>query len=427
MHEPSCIQAKADPSRPRILLCWGYHRRTWTAPFERMSDQFDFVFLHHLREDAEPPATHLPVVHWDDFPDARALLAAVRPWAVVFMSVSSGRSYALRMAAARRGIPVAILDHGLRLASMADYARAQDAAELARAARRRVRRNLATLSFIVRSATLLDAPVLGSALLRGVLSQTLPQLLQHVPRGIARADRYIVYSPRNIGVLREQYGFADCQVDLIGFPEYDEFFSAIREDAGQNERYDLWIDSPLADDLEGSRRIGREDVSQAYLRLAEQCARDGTRLVVKLHPFSWGQPWRPEHPNITYLEDAELPSLLRGARHIYSFFSSLMLPAIAVRPTCLIQARSWDAFGDLAEFGVAPIVKLAQVGAVDVGLRELRREGSGWDRFVNEYLHKVDGRATFRLRRALASVAAGGVTASTHVRPHRKTLRSSRG
>ena len=99
--------------RLRILLCWGYHRSGWVAPFEQLNGEFDFHYLFHLSEEEEECShTNQPRHYWNDFRAAQDILDEIKPDRLVFMSLSGLRPIALNMAARRKGIPTFVVQHG---------------------------------------------------------------------------------------------------------------------------------------------------------------------------------------------------------------------------------------------------------------------------------------------------------------------------
>ena len=95
-------------ARPIIvggILCWGYYRRGWVAPFEQLDREFDCQYLFHLsKKEEERSHTTRPRHYWNDFQTAQEVLHVVKPDSLVFTSLSGLRPIALNMVARRRGI-----------------------------------------------------------------------------------------------------------------------------------------------------------------------------------------------------------------------------------------------------------------------------------------------------------------------------------
>ena len=100
--------------KPVILLCWGYHRKGWVEPFEKLSNRFTFVYLFHIvKPENEVNYSSSPAIYWGDFTSPYDILNFVKPEKVVFMGVISGYAIGLNIACKNSGIPTYYLKHGL--------------------------------------------------------------------------------------------------------------------------------------------------------------------------------------------------------------------------------------------------------------------------------------------------------------------------
>ena len=385
--------------KPRVLLCWGYHRQAWVEPFERLADRFEFTFLSELNPSAEQSRrTSLPVVYWDDFRSAAELLDALAPRKIVMMSVASGRAIALNLAAQSRGIPTYVLQHGL-FQSFASYkallASLQATGDAAGAPAGGGGRK--TLAYLLRSMAPTQITQLPAIAAYFAVSRARTQLeaRRWVRGAFRRPSGFICYTHLGTRIYRELHRAKDADFELIGIPEFDAFFDG--EASVETEPYALLIDTPLAENRYGQRLVTKDEMVRFYESLNAHCERLGLRLKVKLHPASHGQSWQPRLPNIDWYEDADIVSLVRRATHCYSFHSNLMIPVVYSRPTCLLRLIPSPEIDHMVELGVAVAADFHGFRPEAVDFGRVRHRGAGFERFIRDYLFATDGRSCDRL------------------------------
>jgi len=402
--------ARARSASASILLCWGYHRAGWIEPFESLKDAFRFTYLYYVnRSEEQRRLTDQPTIYWGDFRDADAILDAVRPAKIVFMSLTSGYTIALNAAAQRRGIPTYVLQHGV-FSSYAEYRAAealssrQSAPPGAHVAARVARPS--SLAFVRRSLTVRDLLALPQLVLFFVLlrwrGHTLACRVARFPQRMP--SFYICFTVRNATLHRELDHPSPDRMHVIGIPEYDKFFAA-REAAGvtpgdepAGARYYLLIDQPLAENGWGLRFTTRDVMVAFYHRLAEFCVRDGARLKVKLHPETYGSDWLPDEPDIEWVEDADVVALIRGSAGCFGMASSLVLPAIVLGRVCLFDAYPSSLLDDLRARGIVPVLPFPDFDPGAVHFAAPAADSEAMSAFVDAYFGRADGRATARLR-----------------------------
>jgi hypothetical protein len=390
--------------RPRILLCWSYERRSYVQPFEALADRFDFLFISRIdaTEDRDPQ-TRLPRTYWGRYRSAVEILERETPDAVVFMSIASGRDIALNVAARTRGIPTYLLDHG-SFAPLKELLRAYHAASH-RVPRPASGGGLAAIDFVRRSLSWRNAPqapLIGAQFVLRRFEGGFAAV-RYAGGEYRRPDRFISFTPLNARFWRDVYGASDNDLDYIGIPEFDAFFAKpIDPEPGA---YDLLIDTPVTNDPGGLALLTRAEMRSFYTSLAERCSRSGFRLKVKLHPYSYQAQWYPFHPALDWVRDTDIVRLVGGARHVYSFRSTLALPAIALKPVCMLDAVHKGEVDELAALRVVVPASLTEAAHNTPRFEQIEWTGPRREQFLREYLFAVDGNATERLAAALARPA----------------------
>ena len=395
---------------PSILLCWGYHRSSWIEPFERLKDQFQFTYIFYRnRQEEEARLTSDPVLYWQDFANAHQILDSVRPEKILFMSLTSGYPIALNLAAQFRGIPTFILQHG-----MFGFYEDERATESRSTALRktgsahnssRTANKSSSLGFLLRSMALHDLVAVPQMALFFLIMHRCGYFAacKHVRFRQRMPTGYICFTERNATIYRELDHPRPEQLHVIGIPEYDRFFrstSSPPEPAAESPYY-LLIDQPLAENSWGTPTVSRDDMVQFYGKLIAYCKSRKAQLRIKLHPESYRCDWLPQDNNVQWIKDADLVSLIRGAKACFGMFSTLVLPAAVLKPLCLFDVKPSSMVADLCQRGMASVLDFFQFTPSDIGFCQVDHTAPDFPRFVEDYFFRMDGRSTDRLAEVL--------------------------
>ena len=397
-------------SRPRVVLCWPYHRRGYVAAFEALRDRFDFVFVSSIRQSADEAIhTDLGRAYFGDYSSAREMLRALRPDAVLFMAVEDARSIATNLAAQALGIPTMLYQHGLFL-DLEGYRavhrawRSQPVAHVPGAG------GGDSLSFLLKSARTRQFPSVAAAVAYLLVARREGTLEANVRmRGRFRLpDSFIRYTARASRIYEQVHGASAKNSHFIGNPEYDAYISALQRPLPRESGHVLLVDSPLTGNRWGKIFRDRDEVVACYERLRVFARARGQRLLVKLHPESYADDWRPNWPDVEWLRDCDVPTLMRGASVVFSMPSTLMIPAALLNKLCIIEAFPHDDIGRLEALGVAVVMRDINSDPETVDFGSITKSGAEFEIFVRDYFHSLDGSATSRLGDAIhSSITAG--------------------
>lgn len=394
--------------RLRVLLCWGYYRRGWIAPFEQLNHEFDFHYLFHLsKEDEECSHTNQPRHYWNEFKTAQEILDEIKPDRVVFMGLAGLRAIALNMAARRRSIPTLILQHGY-FRSLEEYlARSTPAPNAAVETKTTIRSSSAwnAVRFMLRSNIAEDPTDSLRAIAMLVMSRRTDHYRSRLRfrfRG-RMPDRYITYSDATSEIHRQLDAASGSSIIPIGIPEFDPLFRLLASSNECSKKGVLLIDSPNADNRYGVTDTSIEKKARFLGDLAMRLERRGYELIVKLHPETYEATWLPSARNIRYVKDHELGSLIQEADACLGFDSTLVIPAIIARPTMLFELRESSLTTAARELGVATVVRGLECSdeQLSVLLDAKERLAEQLSRFTQRFAHSADGNATKRLANAL--------------------------
>lgn len=393
----------AEQTRPRILLCWGYHREEWIACFEDLREEFEFIYLFYRQSWEEGPVrTQCQRVYWNDFSSGLEIIEKLRPTKVLNMTVDSGYSVALNLACRARGIPTCILQHGLTY-PLADYLNAKQTRDTTSQITPPSGKSISkfeTLKFLFRSLSWWQYPMVPYLLCYFVVQAKIGNWhAQHrLGSRATRPDHYICFAYKNAQLYRDLDPEAEARTTYIGVPEYSPYFQ--RRPREPQGTYFLLIDQPWAENQYFDIGISREQMRSMYLSLAEFAGSHNRRLAVKLHPESYDSDWLPEDPNIDWLRKVDIFEWVTGADGIFGSNSTLMFLALYYRPCYLIDGEKSDFVRDVLGRGLAQGCALEEFRVEDIEFCD-RRSTPEHERFVQDYLGPIDGQTKSRLKSAL--------------------------
>jgi hypothetical protein len=392
-------QPTPNQYRPRVLLCWGYHRAGWVQPFEDLRSRFDFTYLFfRTPEEEEGSFTEAPRRFWSQYRNAQAILDDVQPDSIVFMALDGAWSIALNAIARDRGVRTLIVQHG-HLEAFIGEQQLTTAAALSKGS------PLPALRFAVSSLRLRRPRslyrlirFLSEARRRGPRTAMVRhRFAERMP------DHYVALSPESARVHVDLDGAENTDISCIGLAEYDAIFRDVISEVPANGPV-LLIDSPNADNRWGATTTTIAEKKVFLTELGLAAAESGRALRVKLHPENYAAGWLPDIAGCTYLRDVNVAEELSSAGVCIGFDSTLMIPAVFLRPAILLRLRSYrivDLASDLhaalvlesiRDFG-ADALKQAELTFVQTS--EARHE------FVRRLAYSADGRAVERLAETL--------------------------
>jgi hypothetical protein len=381
--------------RLRVLLCWGYHRAGWIQPFEQLRDRFDVSYLFfRTRGEEEACLTDAPRHYWAEFRDARAVIDAIRPDRVVFMALDGAWSIALNAAARGRGVPTFIVQHG-HLESTASSEQLNAVAALSKGSPLPAVR-FAASTFGVRGLVPMARLLrfMADARRRGA-RDAMPR--HRFPERIP--DRYIALSPESAAAHVRLDGIEPGRISCIGLPEHDRLFSTVPREVPSNGSV-LLLDSPNAENRWGVTTTTIEEKRDFLTSVATAAATLGRPFRVKLHPETYAATWLPDLAGVTYVRDADIAEEIASSSICLGFDSTLLIPAIWLRPTIAIRLRPSRIVDLAAELGAATVLSAMSdfEGATFVDAETLFHAAAGpRAEYVQRLAFQPDGRAVERL------------------------------
>ncbi len=379
----------------KLLVNFGYYRKQWIAPFEKLPDHFEIVYLFYIHQSQESTVyTDHKRVFWSDFSGARELLRKINPDRVVFMDVTSGLSIALNLACRRFSIPTFMLQHGL-YHDYHDYRKRELDSKKIRNQNEKLKQGLSfhfsTLQFLKNSITFSDLWKLVKFPWFLYLQKKRGQMYacRHVLFEARKPDFYVCYTPENATIHRELDGEIDDRCRYIGNPELYELDQAIRnsELPTEVEKYYLLIDQPFADNRYGEHIKTKDEMIRFYTDLASWCENESAKLYVKLHPESFHSEWLPEDTRIEWVRESEsLAALIANSQGCFGYFSTLVLPAICHRPTVLFEVGNSPLYRSIEELKAAQVLPFVSAHQI----RFKRNKERNINGFINRYFYQTE-------------------------------------
>jgi len=392
-------------SKPRILLYWGYQRKAWVEPFERIRDQFDFHYLYYIdKKEEQQVFSDLPKHYWSDFKNAQQLLDKIKPDKLIFMGITGSHCIALNYVARKRGIFTAVVQHGL-FHSFEKYLKLQEVQALRRAEQNsnnsqpesENRRFL--IDFYLESVGYFNISMIALLWKIQVQKRKHNEYLafQNVLSEKRLADEYWVFTKSNADLYKKRDGVPTNRMFEFGNPEMDAFVEA--EAQGEDDYY-LLIDQSFAEIKDwNSPGYGpsKEKVKDFYMSLQHFAESKQMKLVVKLHPYSYSSDFFDDLHGIKFLKDHDIVPLIMKAKGIFGFFSSLMLPAIYYKPCIIFRMfDESDFINRIEELELATVLDYENFEASELKFRSSKSSES-LATFEAEYLHRADGNSVARL------------------------------
>jgi hypothetical protein len=403
--------------KPRILLCWGYHRFGYVKLFNELHEHFEFVYLNYIFKEAELQSfTDDKKVYWGDYSDINDLLEKVKPNKVLFIGINSPLTILLNSACQQKKIKTIFLQHGIF-----------ETHETYLAIEKMERNNPPNtttinqpttsnkkfgIQFMWRSFGWNTKYAFVTISLLYIYTKLFNShfkalnLLKHNSR---TANMYLVYTDYCSQILKTRDGVKDSQIIEIGNPEADEIININNNRPSHYSKelnYFLLIDNILAE-AEGypNSPVSKNDVNLFYSKLNQFAKKQGKKLYIKLHPFSYSSTYFIKDPNIVYLRDVEdMAKLIIESFAVFGHNSTLLIPAIALKKSCLFRLTEKSLLLDFMEqFNYSPVLDYFTFSIDDIRFNDTISE-SQIAAFNKFYLYKVDGKTKKRLKTYLLSI-----------------------
>ncbi|WP_242916350.1 alpha-2,8-polysialyltransferase family protein [Pontibacter liquoris] len=403
-------------SKPNLLIVGNFNRKDYLDLFKGSQNYFDFFFLEFAAPQEIQNSyyqTYGKAIFWGDFKTADDLLQLIKPQKVIFFFIESYYHVVLNLACKVAGISTYHLDHGLRDINintrLETYFIQQKGTPVHVKQVQKLKQLLPRLRarlFLHNSVERLPPP--EAAFFRHFYKVRSAKhylaTFKAINSPLRVADAYIAFSPKVYEVHQQQDFLPPGKVvHFTGFLSYDHL-ADIRPAATARKQI-LFIDQGLT-----TRCILGWTPERYRLFIAaftNICLSFGYDLYVKPHPIQPKQEvdcWA-DRPNVHLINDKELTAILPETPLIIGFFSTYLLPLMALPHTTVLTLENHpvgklDVSKSFIEAGVAkPIYDLEELHDILPNIASLHEQQlPNKAKFTEEWLYKFDGKSGERLR-----------------------------
>lgn len=394
-------------SKPKILLCWGYHRIDWIDPFVRLKNSFEFTFISFFNKPENENEIPFEKLYWSDFKSADQIIELTEPSKIIFMSIDTGFSVSLSYSARKHKVETLVMQHGL----FHDYEFYRQQEILSKKSKFEEHFDYTpswkiTLAFLFRSVGFSHLISFLRIVLTLIVARKFGRnlSLKHFSNRFFRADKYLCYTRYNGRVYTSRDKIDDENIIEIGNPSYDPFFEKRKESNCNPERYFLLIDQPLAENPFTSFSITKDEMNEFYSKLNAFCKLNSAALYIKLHPESYNSNFMIQDPNITYYKDADVVMLIKNSLGCFGFFSSVIVPATYFKRCTVFKLKGLksETQDDLIASDFVSSDDFEKFDPERLKMRATNVKNRR-QKFTKKYLYKADGKSIFRLKEVLDS------------------------
>lgn len=391
--------------KPLILLNWPYYRKDWVQPFIELRDELEFVFVSYVDSSKREEDFPFKQLFWDEFQSARELLEKEKPCKVVFMSIYSGYSIALNLAASQKNIPTYVLQHGLyhnySFYRKMEVSNKKNGVAVRNEAHKANR--FGTFIFIFKSLANRQKKYLPLIALYLFLvnKKGVNWASKYLRPCFILADQYLCYTRFNGRIYQEREGVLKDRIAEIGNPTYDSFFEFDRKKI--EKKYYLLIDQPFTENQFNNFGISENEMNNFYLKLNEFCESVNAKLIIKLHPESYTGTFMVKNKNITYVKKADIESLVFNSLGCFGTFSSLIIPVIYFKKCYLFKISGLESNTqeDIIRLSVVKSLDFHEFSPRDINFSNFNKRENKLGEFIKKFLYKIDGQSLMRLSQAL--------------------------
>lgn len=393
--------------KPRILLCWAYHRKHFVSFFKEFENEFEFIYLNWASSDLEIGSyTDCRVIYFLDYKNVKELVDDVKPSKVVFMGIE-GLATLVNEYCKIKGIPTFFLQHGV-FHPYAAYVEEENLEKRklvkSSGSKQYTKVNTKSLSdFLLSSFSLELLNAYRTIFQQKILFRIYKskhKSLYFTKSAARRADKYIVFTKYSSHILQERDGVKDGQFIEIGNPETDTILRQIDEVAVREveAEYYLLIDDPLSETVDSNGFLSNEAINEFHFKLNNYALQLNKKLVIKLHPDNYESTWLGLHPNIIYKRDSNIASLIKFSIGVFGGLSTLLIPALVTRPCCLFQLNEkYTIHKFIREINYCPVLDLFSFTEQDIRFNDNLTTDQK-KKFIKAYLYRDDRGSYNRLK-----------------------------
>lgn len=398
--------------KKKFLIYWDYRRTDLLQPFYKLSDSFEwnFVFFRHREEDSS--SIDYSRFYWGDYSSPYQLIDSIKPDGVIFSDLSNIYALALNIACKNRSIHTYLLEHGIKL----DYdyylnienrfkslSRANEKVNTIKPKRQSLRQ-LYSLSFYLSALKAKNKGEIIKAieLLYFLFRIGSKKAFTKVKFQLRCPDTYLLFSKQNYPYYKQRDGIMEDRVIYFGNPHQDDYILRLNiPTLNSLSPYYLLLDDGQIEAF----GINLEQKNIFISKLNVFAKANGARLIIKLHPFDYALTGFYADENITYVREYDISELIINAKGCFAISTTLMLPLIVAGKVILFRLAESKVQDAIATFGVE-FLDYLNFSPKEIDFQNCCLVKDKRPLFIEQFLFKMDGRATQRLKEILEEVYA---------------------
>ncbi|MFT2010070.1 polysialyltransferase family glycosyltransferase [Pontibacter sp. 13R65] len=412
------MEHKHYTSKQTLLLVYNFNRSDFLSYFRVCKADFIFFFAEFASPDEvfnRQFAEYGQAIFWGNFKNAFDLLEKIKPDKVLFLYIESYFHMALNIACKVKGIPTFLLDHGIQDSHVHKILKAFTSPQkripknqLLFTKLKQIPARIKARQYLINTINIL--PPKPSKALRIYCSYRKKEhyisVLKKLEKQIYYPDAYISISPVVASAQKKLLGFSFSRTHYFGIPTFDHLVNLSASHTPAKNL--IFIDQGLATaGFLGWTSAIFESFTQSFAAI---CLEHGYRVFVKKHPRQPNKDWGrlAEEKKVIVIDDDTLANLLPTTKIIVGFFSTYLLPLIAMEHTTVLTLENHPV-GNLnvsksfIEAGVAqPVYNLQELEWALEHINMLHQQQMfNKAKFTREWLYKFDGKSGERLREIL--------------------------
>ena len=387
-----------------VLLISDYNRPDILRQFIKCNDVFNFSILYFKDDSFEkndlPP---FKKYYWNQFSSSYDVLKKLNPKKIILADIESFYEVALNLACKKKNIPVFLIDHGMRHKMEIDlaykfYEKKAVSNVVEKIDSKLSYSSISTIIFTLRSLRLHNFFTLHKIIFFFYIRRKnhLTLALHKCQYEFRRPNYYLCISEEVNKFYIHRDGISKDRIINIGNPDQDTFYNNFADEPINGDHY-LLIDSPH---LEIDRyQVVRKDKTNFIHKINQFCLKKEKKLFIKLHPISYKTDDLVIHSNIVYLRDVKFESFVNNTIAVFGFASSLMVPFIYIRKSCLFKLGDWAFQNNVENIGVCQILDFYTFTKQDISFNIKTRTNKSLSKFEKMYVYKADGNSLSRMKK----------------------------
>jgi hypothetical protein len=365
-----------------------------------MKEEFDITFLSYISKIHDPVIDfEFKRIYWDEFNSAQDLINKIIPDKLVFMSNwESSTVVCLNIIAKLNNVKTYFLQHGVMYDFNFYYEleKIKKNTHLADNQTNTLSYRIFPYRFLL-SSLLIRHPIILLKIILYLIhnKESMQMAVKKHFRELFQTDFYLVFTQFSGSLFLEREEINPNKLLICGNYYFDDYFASINN---LEKGYYLLIDQAYNSNNMYDFGIDEKLLFSFYNKLLNFAKSKNKKLYVKLHPFSYNDPFYQElDDEIIILKDANLIELIQYSDGCFGTLSTALLPAMILKPCCIFKIFDNIVFQTFVKSGLAQIIDFKNFEYSDINLDAIPKDTDKIYDFIEKFFYKTDGKSIERL------------------------------